>query len=251
MSTMIYWLFFAVIYVMAIPLIYFPVYIRLKSSRTFLAYIEEKNPASFPQAVFTRLNETGAQLAALNFRVATYYYEKGAVPGVTSYGMILVNDNTGDMAIDCVTNYVVNGREHIRNIFQFYTCFEDGREIITDNSNLRFLSKRPEKQHFCKAPGITDLVQLYKIHQEMLKKHAAGPLGYVPEQGREVVFLFSKMNRNLEHLVEQGYMYKDYDRQLYRYSWKGAALLSWPQIFPFNIISKKIHQQKAKLLLNS
>jgi hypothetical protein len=247
LTILLWWLAAAIV----LPFLAAPIYTRLKGSRTFLAYIEERNFHSFPPPIIERFNKVTEQLRQLNFQVATYYYEKGAVPHTTSYGIIFVNEETGDLAIMVASIRSVGGQTHTHNIFQFFTCFPDDTEVVTDTSTPSWVFNRPPKQHMLHLPGFTDLVKLFQIHRRRVSQYATYSKGTLPERGREMAFLFSKLNRNLEYLVTIGFMYKDFDSQCYRYTWKGAFALTLPSLWPVNRVIKQLNGEKVKGLLKS
>src|SRR5687768_9123046 len=117
-----------------LPFIYVPLYARFKISRTASLYIEQASIGSFPPEAGQYIQSVSQVLVSNGFTLSTYLNARDENPKSDLYGALFINWQTGDLAI---ANYVTLhqlGRVFNITMAQFYSAFEDGSEIVTDNS---------------------------------------------------------------------------------------------------------------------
>lgn len=227
------------------PFLYAPVYARYKISRTISLYIEQANIGAFPAAAQEYLNSVRPALVSNGFSLSAYLTVHDENPHTDVYGAIFINWHTGDLVI---TNYVTfhqMGRVFNITMAQFYTAFEDGSEIVTDNSPASVPFNRPAKQNFLQIPGLKDINYMYSIHRKRVETYRPVSPVYLPESGKEIPYLNGLTYRGYQLYVSDGLMVKDSESKVYRYTWKGAFIATWSNLFPIKQIRRALNRQKV------
>src|SRR5208337_3439912 len=133
---------------------------------------------------------------------------------------------------DFASIMVSSAAGHISSYLEFSTTFSQGLTLETNcNDTLPLTPDAPESMVF-RFSRITDPRSLYRLHRQLIDKHAAGMWAVPEPKGQEILRLTP-------------------DGKSYRLTWKGAALIAWRGLWPASLIRKAMHRQELREELQS
>lgn len=181
-------------------------------------------------------------LQTLGFTPICPFVYADFAPMVNCKFYLLYNYSNGDAAV-IVTIYT---RAETFNYVEFSTSYQDGININTRNAGQPVTFKTRPNKLIYDLKELKDPRTLYSAHRAILEHHANPTGTELPEPGRELPTLYFSIIRDLEDQVENGRMYYDKESTSYRFTWKGAFLATWQNIWPIKSIITSRMNSKGK-----
>lgn len=203
-----------------------------------------------PRRVAESIAETVPELADLGFACRGHFHSEGKTSHGASYVSLFENPEARRTA-QLFTVFVAVGLiRHVSTVLSFRSEFGDGTSLATGNSRVgeTFPPVRVRKGTIS-FPWITDPEDLYEIHRASVARYAADGIPIRPEIPDPAEFLRASTRRDVAKFAEVGYMCRDEERRVYRYTWKGAILMTWKLTWPIKPIRQMLRRRKARRIL--
>jgi hypothetical protein len=189
-------------------------------------------------------------LYALGYDEPVLLSMPNGAPGVKAYLITLVNRPAGDKAMVTAMVGEAAGTKMQTSYVEFSTRYDDDSVADTLNSSEIGAFAPGEKTIRTQTPSITDLGELYRLHQFVMKKHYAGKRKVLPEPGRMVEYLHEKAFRHsYEEQVSRGILKLEAGGQHYWPTVRGAYQMTWALLPPMKWywMAKMKRQEQAIL----
>ncbi|HQR09495.1 MAG TPA: hypothetical protein PLN21_21915 [Gemmatales bacterium] len=171
-------------------------------------------------------------LYELGFDEPTLIHLPNATPGVKAYLIMLVNRPSGDKVM--VTALVAADVLTIQTWYvEFSTRYVTDQCVDTLNSaELSAFRQGPENVR-TQVPSVTDVNELYRLHQYMMKKSNITARKMLYEPGQAIAYLKEYALKNsYDAQVNKGWLSYDAAGDCYRPTIKGAYLMTWGLLQP-------------------
>jgi len=178
------------------------------------------------------LMEKTNDLYELGFDEPTLIHLPGAVSGVKAYLIMLVNRPACDKVM--VTALVAADVLTIQTWYvEFSTRYVTNECVDTLNSSeLSAFQQGPENVR-TQVPSVTDVKELYRLHQYMMKKSNLNVRKVLYEPGQAIAYLKEyALKQSYDAQVKKGWLSYDAAGNCYRPTLKGAYLMTWGQLQP-------------------
>lgn len=183
-------------------------------------------------------------LQTLGFTPVCPFVYADFAPMVNCKFYLLYNYNNGDAAV-IVTIY--SPAETI-NYVEFSTSYQDGTNINTRNSGQPPTFKHRPNKLIYDLKEVKDPRELYLAHRAILERHANTSGTQLPESGKELSSLYFSIIQDMEDQVENGRMYYDKESMHYSFTWKGAFLATWQNVWPIkSIITSRMNKEGKRV----
>jgi hypothetical protein len=208
------------------------------------------NPARevIPDEAWLRMREGVARLRPCGFEVVGHFQESGENAGAIGYVTLLKNANLITVArLVTVFGRIIKGRPGQGSLV-FITELADGMSLVTNNSTS-FVST-PARQDRIRLwlPEIQDAQELYEFHQRLVEKFGRQPKPF--DLNGDFV---ERLNRDSEdqgaRWIKSGYYWLDSPAEVYRLTWKGAALIAWKNLWPIKPLRYAWRKHQTNKLL--
>jgi hypothetical protein len=157
------------------------------------------------------------------------------------------NRNTNDFA-----NVTVSSAPGaIDSYLEFSTTLSNGLTVETNTNGILPLSPDPSRTLIFRFPGITEPFALYRLHRQLVDKHAAGACAMPEVKGQEILRVVRTFENYGPRHTKLGYMRPTPDGQSYLLTWKGAALMAWRGLWPVMLLREMIQRQEMRAELQS
>ncbi|HZL34873.1 MAG TPA: hypothetical protein VFC78_06155 [Tepidisphaeraceae bacterium] len=183
------------------------------------------------------------QFRAEGFETAANVHLPDGVPGVESFQALMVNRESGDLAI------VAMVRAHQTRALSFMVRseFGDGTRLITAaHRPLGFFPKNPadDVENF---PWVTEPAALCEVHRRRLARAGKNERRRVaPDPGHEIEYLNADWARSARWFVRCGYHFVDDAAGVQRLTWKGAIWASWKLQEPIKRWRLNLRNRRAR-----
>lgn len=170
-----------------------------------------------------------AQLRMEDFQVAANFHNPDAVKNAQAINVICLNPATNDMAF--ISTAYTKGMRFLST--SILTTFDKNKRVVTKSvRQIGFLPPDP-RLNGIDFPWVRDARALCEAHRrriELLGQTSAARKYLGPDDLREWLDMFWAEEKH--HGVELGYFRADPVAKVYRYTWKGAILMTLKMI-PF------------------
>ncbi len=195
--------------------------------------------SKYPRAFFERacqsLEESGFKTVASL---------KKEMPNGTLFLMLFHNREQADIA----AAYSL-GTSKRNTYVEYCTKFENGFDICTNNSRIPLGTIAPEPYRSAYQYPSIEVVNLYRVHQEILKKYGPSSPKIIPPEEKAVQDLFDGLRKAHEYQVTAGYMKYDARSDTDSPTIKGAVLMTWKMCFPVRQIRSHIYKSRFHKIL--
>ncbi len=159
--------------------------------------------------------------------------------------MLFHNRKQMDAAMACS----LKSSELHNTYLEYCTEFENGFEICTNNSMvpLGTFAPKPGKNVY-QYPTIEN-IDLYRVHQEILKKYGPSSPKILPPDEKAVQYLVDGLRKDNEYQVTAGYKNYDARSDTFSATIKGAVLMTWKLCFPIKQIRSQIRKSQFHKIL--
>jgi len=134
-----------------------------------------------------------------------------------------------------------------KTMLEFNSFFSNGRELLTNNSQLPGAPLEPKNRKSRTFHFISNPLMLLGLHRHFIGYIKAQPL--LPESGAELEFFKNSLQKELAAQEAIGGLILDQQSGVYRPSWAGAFLMAWYSMWPLSFVRKILMKQKAKIWL--
>jgi hypothetical protein len=220
----------------------------LAADRQYLPLDTDSKDA--PEAFRSWSQSVIPSMEALGFLVRGHFRPSPDIPTSKAFVTLFANRKSGQTA----QFFSVTAQRGIfrrsETVLTFKTEFADQTKLYTSNS--RTLANQPRiriREGSMSFPDIDDPRRLYAIHQATLSSMGGDVtrINVVIDDPAE--YLHTEFLEDVAKFAESGYYYLDAKRDAYRLTWKGAILVTWKNLWPFNWIRElRRRTQGARLL---
>jgi hypothetical protein len=222
-----------------------PIMVRLTNRQCANPDFKPCGLGELPGEVSALFNETTGRLREEGFEPISCLWLPDHVPMVTCYALLLKNPHLHDLGLGIAIHTTTGMKLHY---VAFCSEFYDHTEITTNNcTEPGVFRKAPDKKLFS-FPEIRDARHLYRAHRRLIERHAPGVESFLPCEGNEVLQVAHSITKELREQAEFGLLYLDAKRDLYRPTWKGAALMTWQLVPPVRAIRRARLRSSARRL---
>jgi hypothetical protein len=196
------------------------------------------------------LVEQTKALFALGFDEPTLVQLPKPVNNVSSYLVLLVKRDTGDKAM--VTAVIGGQGPAALKSFgvEFSTRFDTGEVFDTHNYQTLMAFPPLPTTTRTQVPTVKDGRELFALHSYVINKHA--PRGtktvYAPGTALDYLVEFA-FSRKYEGQAQRGWLYYDEVQDVYRFTTKGAYLVTWGLLQPIKTLRLAILHKRARSIL--
>lgn len=198
-----------------------------------------------PPEVHELFGDAIAALGAQGFSEMSFLLQEGQIAGQTVHMCTFAHPQTNELAM---ATYVQ--QKEIRVPFvEYVTRFEDRSSVTTNNSTqVNPLAVVPHKR-LVQLPGLADLKTLYAAHHAAVGESTHPPVRTAPAAGGLKALVIESMLEVYDEQCAVGYLYKDEAACVYRFTWKGALLMTWQLCWPVKGILEARMKARGEALL--
>lgn len=189
-------------------------------------------------------------LYELGFDEPTLIHLPNATPGVKAYLIMLVNRPAGDKVM--VTALVGTDVFTIQTWYvEFSTRYVSDQCVDTLNSSeLSAFQQGPENVR-TQAPSVTEVSELYRLHQYMMRKSGITAKKALYEPGQAIAYLKEyALKKSYDKQVEKGWLSFDASGNCYRPTVKGAYLMTWGLLQPMKWFRVQAMYRRERVILS-
>jgi hypothetical protein len=233
---------------------YFWLPIRFKRNLSIRARYEFEpfHPARevVPEELWSHIRETVACLDPCGFRLVGHFRKSGFVPGFIGF-TTLMETGDGTTLVKAMSTFLTNPKSGKGDTtLAFFTESADGTEIVTANNKILpgTPHSKTKRRIVLWMPELRFPSDLYEYHQRLVERFAVLPKRDILDRHpHEYMKKYSESE--LAHWVKTGYYKLDPSGELYRLTWKGAALTAWKQLWPIKPIRRAWRKHETNKLL--
>jgi hypothetical protein len=241
----IYWL------LLLIPAIYLgiPLMIRFQQKMQAHPALEELDFDRLSPSISQFLMNQTKTLYALGFDEPTLVQLPKPVTNVTTYLVMLVNRNAGDKAM--VTAVLGHGPAPLQTCqVEFSTRFDTGEVFDTHNAPILMAFPPLPRAIRTQVPILKDLQKLYALHNYVMSKHAPKGMKFLYDPGTALDYLTQfTFIKSYDGQVQRGLLYFDQGEDVYRFTVKGAYLVTWGLMQPIKAMRFAALHKRARTIL--
>jgi hypothetical protein len=135
--------------------------------------------------------------------------------------------------------------------FEFSARFANGLILETNtNGRIPLTPENPELRIF-RFPKIQTPQALYRVHRQLEEKYAPGLWPQGEPKGEELHRFLRVMNNYGPRHVRIGYMTLTNNGQSYKFTWKGACLITWRGLWPTSLFRRVLQRHAMQSELDS
>lgn len=201
----------------------------------------------WPAEVAERLQSLIPQLKNLGFEFLGCY-DLGELGAHTDTIVALFSHPiTNDYA-----SFVLSSASHLRDIYlEFSADFSSGMRLETNNNGILPLTPDPKSTLVFRFPEMKEPGALYRLHRQLIEKHAAGAWAKLEAKGQEIQRWARTAENHGPRLAEMGYMQLTDGSEQYQLTWKGAILMAWKGLWPTSWVRQWLYRQAMRAELRS
>jgi hypothetical protein len=239
-----------IVFLLLLPYILIPIHLHRTNWLSVHHDYEAFHPARdvVPEEVWSHIRETVASLNPCGLRLVGHFRKSGAVPGAMAYVSLM--QTTDHVTVAKVITILTTTKKPLvgDSALLFITESEDGNEIATSNNTKSSMLPRVKKQTGLWLPEVRNARKLYEFHQRFAKTFSDTPKQLILN-GNPAEYLKRYAEAEVARWVKQGYYKLDPAAQVYRLTWKGAALIGWSYLWPIKPIRRAWRRYQTKKLL--
>jgi hypothetical protein len=206
-----------------------------------------------PDEVDKFFHSTSWALANEGFEILTGVFLPTQVENVIASLIVLINkqDATSAVAVAMHANAVgmMKSAYHV----EFVTRFKSGLTIQTNNAQPLNAFPTPPDVINSFLPSVYDPVQLYRIHQEMVRRRGTGARAWRLDDefgGDVLMYMTVAIIEELEAACKAGLMRLDIPAAQYRPTVPGAFQMTYGELWPFKWLRMRRRAQQERALLS-
>jgi hypothetical protein len=138
---------------------------------------------------------------------------------------------------------VATSPQKIATYFEFSTRFSNGLMLETNTNRILPLTPDNLETQVFRFPRINEPQALYRLHLQLIQKHAAGQWTQGEPKGQELERLTKVVENYGPRHTKIGYMVLAKNGRSYRLTWKGALLVTWRGLWPTSLVRKALQRK--------
>jgi hypothetical protein len=238
-----------VVLLLFLPYILVPIYLHRRHWLSANHDHEEMHPAreAVPEEVWSHARETIASLSPCGFKLVGHFRKLGTAHGAIAFVTLLQDKD--QLTVAKVITILTTGQERLaERVLGLSTELADGREIVSTNRRESSLLPHAKKQLVLWLPDVRDPRDLYDFHKRLTERFGDAQK-CLSLNGKHAEYLNQRTQAEVAHWVEEGYHKLDSGAQVYRLTWKGAALIGWKHLWPIKPIRRAWRRYQTNKLL--
>jgi hypothetical protein len=227
----------------------FPLVIKATLKLNARPQLQPLTPKYAPDDVKEYFEQVGPRLASLGFEQEACFTIENAVPNVTSHVALCINRTSGQAAAASVMITQPQGDKPpvVKSHVEFLTRLATGQAVTTSNSQDLGAFKPTRDTDALSAPGLTDMAQLYQLHQWRDSK-LVNPSAerFLPAPGAALDWFAQGYEESIARQVKTGYVQADpSDSTTYTPTIQGAYAMTWAQLPPMKQMRRGAEEKRA------
>lgn len=198
---------------------------------------------SLGQEVRLFLDKAKTEFEPMGFECIGYMSLSDYMPNMTTFFALFIDGQSKRSAMAAV---IKHGSGRIVAYYEFTAKFSNGRVINVSNSPMLGSFRNPDKSSY-RYPKIRSARQLNEIHRWIIghDRRAAGePVVY--DKGRAAEMLAEALKNELRLQEKFGYFHLSGEKVRFRFTWKGAFIMTGRNVFPVKNILVSLDLTAAK-----
>lgn len=244
----------AILGVVILPYIIGPLLVRSKVWFSANPEIQPQTEADLPRQVEQFFTEASKRFEKIgftehwgDFRVTRFFSTDQE-----HFIRAVVNPETRESA---GAVYVIQPVAHAEDIFSklygFSSELDDHREIATGNSTHPSMPIRSELYQEIVLPDIWDMEQLYKIHRFSTQKAVGNQTLWLPDFENAIEAMRHTFLKPAKALEQAAVVKLDQQKERYVFTWSGAFLMTWQELWPFKWLRLRRLKKLAVALIEA
>lgn len=206
--------------------------------------------AELPDAAWVFLTDATEALTATGFVLCGNFRCDEWIPGATLWSRLLVQHEQGIVALIAYAEFGA-GSQRPQPFAEFLTEFADGRVLDTHNRALSDPLPTPGYLARLRLKEVWDPRALYVLHRDLVASlpQAIRPIPIEQTARDPASLLTDYYAREMETLIEEGWMRVVGDQRQARLSLRGAATTVWRQAWPLASLYSSLEGHYSRRLL--
>lgn len=234
---------------LALPYLLVPIFIYRNQRFPAKLRIREQNSALSPKSVREALDAPDSTLASAGFLEPVEVVMSGMIPHMRAFIRIYRHASKNIIAQSTALLPEEPGSPVFKTFLELGSRFENGRALVSNNSEFHGAPIEPSSKKVLMFPGIRDVSKLVSLHDNALKGLSEPSKADFPDIGEEAAFLKNITEKSLAEQVGLGALILDKAQQIYRPSMAGAVLFGWYAMWPMSLVRRIMGMLRAKFLL--
>jgi hypothetical protein len=180
------------------------------------------------------------ELSNLGFELLGCYDCGNLTNETHSYVEYFCNRATNEFASVCALVTPTS----VASYLEFSSSFANGMVLETNTNGALPLTPANRGHRVFRFPRIQASQELYRIHQQLAKKYAAGFWAQPEPKGEELQRYVRVIENYGPRHTQIGHMELSEDANWYKLTWKGAFLLTWRGLWPTCVL-RRLAQRHA------
>jgi hypothetical protein len=200
------------------------------------------SPEMLDPDVRTFIDNAKVEFEALGFQFAGYMTLTDYMPQMTGYFGLFTQQIQKISGMAAVLRHAAG--KTVRYC-EFANKYSNGRLIDVNNSPMMGAYINPKKSVY-RYPRTNSIKQLYEINNWVTShdRETTNLEGLV--KGRELEMVCDAFNDEIRLQAKYGYFFLDENNSKYRFTWKGAFIMTEKQTFPVKTILEYLDLQSAR-----
>lgn len=221
----------------------------LRCTFRFSAYCRPKLLAAqdWPAEVTEHLRTLTLQLRNLGFEFLGCYDLGELGVHTDTVVALFCHPNLHDLA-----SFNVSSASHLTDTYLgFSTEFSSGMQLETNNNGVLPLTPDPAGTFVFRVPEVKDPRVLYRLHRQLVEKHAGGAWAKPEVKGQEIQRCTRAAENHGPRLAQIGYMKRLDSGEGFQLTWKGAILMAWKGLWPASMVRNGLYHHRMRTELRS
>ena len=206
--------------------------------------------AELPDAAWVFLTDATEALTATGFVLCGNFRCDEWIPGATLWSRLLVQHEQGIVALIAYAEFDA-GSQRPQPFAEFLTEFADGRVLDTHNRALSDPLPTPGYLARLRLTEVCDPRALYVLHRDLVASlpQAIRPIRIEQAARDPASLLTDPYTREMETLIEEGWMRAVSDQNQARFSLRGATHCVWRRAWPLASLYRHLENRYSYRLL--
>ena len=178
------------------------------------------------------LEAARAPLERCRFSLAAF--GRAVDENIATVGSTWLNERDGTSALVMATRVQIPDFPAVVSVVvSFCTEFSDNSALVTVNDSPHCFPPDPHCDTL-RWPGMYDIELLYRLHAARVARDRGGLNTKLPSADEVIRYTAAADTKTLWRYVEAGYLWFDAGDGVFRRALKGALLMSWRMLWPWN-----------------
>lgn len=228
--------------ILLLPLVLGPVLVRSGQWVSANFAVKAVDAGSLDEQVRTFLEQARGEFEAIQFEFVGYLTLEDYMPNVVSSFALFLDRQNRTAAMAAVIRHK-SGKTV--PYYEFTSKYANGRVINVNNSPVRGSFRNPSKSTY-RYPKIASLRRLHDIHRWVTGRDqkAIDPAPF--DRVRMAETVTEALLGEVRLQQEFGYLRLDQAAKRFRFTWKGALVMTWKNVFPIKPVLDQLDLGAAR-----